>query len=69
MDSFKDKMSGAKDKIKGEAKEKYGEFTDDKKKEVEGKIDQAKGEAKKKYGEAKDKINEKMNDTTNQRSE
>lgn len=65
MDAFKDKISGAKDKIKGEAKEKFGELTDNKKKEVEGKVDQAKGEAKKKYGDTKDKINDTFNEYTN----
>lgn len=62
MDNFKDKVSGAKDRVKGEAKEKFGEVTDNKEKEVEGKLDQAKGEAKKKYGEVKDKVSDKINE-------
>ncbi|MFD5503957.1 CsbD family protein [Streptomyces sp. NPDC127061] len=37
---------GAKDKIKGKAKEAMGKMTGDRRKEAEGKMDQAKGRAK-----------------------
>ncbi|MER5500590.1 MULTISPECIES: CsbD family protein [unclassified Streptomyces] len=37
---------GAKDKIKGKAKEAMGKMTGDRRKEAEGKMDQAKGQAK-----------------------
>jgi uncharacterized protein YjbJ (UPF0337 family) len=37
---------GAKDKIKGKAKEAMGKMTGDRRKEAEGKTDQAKGRAK-----------------------
>ncbi|WP_405716943.1 CsbD family protein [Streptomyces sp. NBC_00046] len=37
---------GAKDKMKGKAKEAMGKMTGDRRKEAEGKMDQAKGQAK-----------------------
>ncbi|MFE7614853.1 CsbD family protein [Streptomyces sp. NPDC057496] len=37
---------GAKDKIKGKAKEAMGKMTGDQRKQAEGKMDQAKGQAK-----------------------
>ena len=55
MSGFKEKLDGMTDKLKGEAKEKFGKATDNHSKEVEGKIDKAKGEAKEKLGKAKDK--------------
>jgi len=57
--SFKDKVEGTKDKIKGAAKEAYGKVTDDASKKVEGKKDQLKGEAKSKVGEVKDAFKNK----------
>lgn len=57
MSDLKNKLSGAKDKVTGEAKEKYGKATNDKKVELEGKLDKAKGTAKEKYAELKDKMN------------
>jgi len=49
-------MDGAKDKLKGEAKDLYGKVTDNKDKQAEGKVDKAKGEAKQKMGEIKEKL-------------
>lgn len=55
---FEENIKGSMDKVKGKAKEEYGEFTDDTSKEVEGKKDQVKGEAKKKYGDMKDRLSD-----------
>ncbi|MBR7554422.1 CsbD family protein [Allobacillus sp. GCM10007491] len=55
---FEENVKGSMDKVKGKAKEEYGEMTDDASKEIEGKKDQVKGEAKKKYGDMKDKFSD-----------
>ncbi|MCT2547630.1 MULTISPECIES: CsbD family protein [Streptomyces] len=46
---------GAKDKIKGKAKEAMGKMTGDRRKEAEGKTDQAKGRAKDAMGGAEER--------------
>ncbi|MFD0340763.1 CsbD family protein [Streptomyces sp. NPDC127117] len=46
---------GAKDKIKGKAKEAMGKMTGDRRKEAEGKMDQAKGRAKDAMGDAEER--------------
>lgn len=53
-DGMRDKMKGTWDKVKGEAKDTFGDATDNERMQAEGKWDKAKGEAKQKYGEAKD---------------
>ncbi|ONK23532.1 hypothetical protein BLX87_09925 [Bacillus sp. VT-16-64] len=52
------KIEGTWDKVKGEAKDTFGEATDNKRLQAEGKWDKAKGEAKKKYEEAKDRFSD-----------
>ena len=53
-------MSGAKDDMKGRAKEAVGDLTDDDKLKREGKTDQAVGKVKEKIDEAADKIKDKL---------
>jgi len=55
-DGTKNKMEGTWDKVKGEAKDTFGDAVDNERLQAEGKWDKAKGEAKKKYGEAKDEL-------------
>lgn len=52
--SGQDKTEGAKDKLKGRAKEAAGSLTGNKEKKAEGKADQDKGTLKKKKGQFKD---------------
>lgn len=56
--SNKRKIEGTWDKVKGEAKDTFGEATDNERLQAEGKWDKAKGEAKKKYEEAKDRFSD-----------
>jgi uncharacterized protein YjbJ (UPF0337 family) len=53
-------VSGAKDEMKGRAKEAVGDLTDDDKLKREGKTDQAVGKVKEKIDEAADKIKDKL---------
>ncbi|MEU6926228.1 MULTISPECIES: CsbD family protein [unclassified Streptomyces] len=46
---------GAKDKLKGKAKEAMGKMTGDRRKQAEGKTDQAKGQAKEAMGSAEER--------------
>ncbi|MET3576842.1 CsbD family protein [Bhargavaea ullalensis] len=56
---FSDKMKSAVNKVKGEAKDQWGNATGDTSKQAEGKFDKAKGEVQKEVGEFKDKWNDK----------
>lgn len=51
---FSDKVKGAVNKAKGEAKDQYGNATGDVSKQAEGKWDKAKGEVQEKIGDMKD---------------
>ncbi len=51
---FSDKVKGAVNKAKGEAKDQYGNATGDAKKQADGKYDKMKGEVQEKIGEMKD---------------
>ncbi|MFE6664975.1 CsbD family protein [Streptomyces sp. NPDC057697] len=46
---------GAKDKLKGKAKEAMGKMTGDRRKQAEGKADQVKGQAKEAMGKAEER--------------
>jgi uncharacterized protein YjbJ (UPF0337 family) len=52
--SGQDKAEGAKDKLKGRAKETLGSITGDESRKAEGRSDQDKGTLKKKKGQLKD---------------
>jgi len=54
--SNEDKASGMMDRLKGKAKEIYGDLTHDSSKKVEGQLDQAKGDVETKKGEVKDSV-------------
>ena len=41
-----DKIKNTADKLKGAAKEKYGDLTDDESKQAEGQVDQSKADLK-----------------------
>lgn len=56
---FSDKVKGATNKVKGEAKDQYGNLVGDAKKQAEGKWDKLKGNAQEKVGDAKDDNNRK----------
>ncbi|WP_432353838.1 CsbD family protein [Sporosarcina sp. A2] len=51
---FSDKVKGAVNKAKGEAKDQYGNATNDASKQAEGKWDKLKGNVQEKIGEMKD---------------
>jgi len=53
-------VSGAKDDLKGRAKEAVGDLTDNDKMKREGKADQAVGKVKDKIDEAADKVKDKL---------
>ncbi|GEK35228.1 CsbD family protein [Kurthia sibirica] len=55
-EGLSDKLKGAVNKGKGEAKEQVGNATGDKKKQAEGKLDKLKGEVQDKIGDLKDKF-------------
>ncbi len=56
---FSDKLKGAVNKTKGEAKDQYGNATDNASLQAEGKYDKLKGEAQEKVGELKEHFNKK----------
>ena len=53
-------MSGAKDELKGRAKEAVGDLTDDKDLQREGKVDKVVGTVKDKIDDAADKVKDKL---------
>ena len=53
------KLEGAVDKLKGEAKDQFGQLSGDKSKQAEGKWDKLKGEAKDTLGNMKNKMDRK----------
>lgn len=55
--SSEDKLEGAKDKLKGRAKEASGVLTGNENRKAEGRTDQDRGTFKKKKGQFKDLIN------------
>ncbi|MCT1684536.1 CsbD family protein [Corynebacterium appendicis] len=55
-------LNGKLDQVKGDAKEAFGDATDNKSLENEGKADQLTGDAKEKLSEAGDKIKDKANE-------
>lgn len=57
MSGLSDKLKGTVSKAKGEAKDQFGNATDDHKLQAEGKFDKLKGEAQHTIGEAKDEFN------------
>lgn len=59
MSGLSDKVKGAVNKTKGEAKDQFGNVTDDHKLQAEGKIDKLKGEVQKEVGEIKDRFDRK----------
>lgn len=59
MSGLSDKVKGAVNKTKGEAKDQIGNATDDHKLQAEGKIDKLKGEVQKEVGEIKDRFDRK----------
>ena len=54
-----DKMKSAVNKVKGEAKDQWGNATGDTSKQAEGKFDKAKGEVQERVGDFKDHTSEK----------
>ena len=55
MRNIDDRFDAAKDDVKGKAKEKYGDMTNDESKQAEGKMDQFKGDVKDGMADVKDK--------------
>lgn len=65
MDSSdKNRIEGAFDDKKGEAKETLGQLRDDKQQESEGKTDQAQGDAKQGLADLKDKVSDAVKKAT-----
>ncbi|MGB2871592.1 MAG: CsbD family protein [Psychrobacillus psychrotolerans] len=59
MSGLSDKVKGAVNKTKGEAKDQVGNATNDHKLQAEGKVDKLKGEVQQEVGELKDRFNRK----------
>ncbi|ASN06163.1 CsbD family protein [Virgibacillus necropolis] len=55
-DGYKDKAKGFGNKVKGEAKEQWGNITNDNNRKSEGKFDKVRGEAQNEVGETKEKF-------------
>src|SRR5699024_9596599 len=62
---FSDKAKSAVNKVKGEAKDQWGNATNDSKKETEGKMDKAKAKVQHKKNKAKEEEKEQWENTTN----
>lgn len=54
---YSDKVKGAVNKVKGEAKDQYGNATGDAKLQAEGKMDKMKGKVQDKIGDFKERHN------------
>jgi uncharacterized protein YjbJ (UPF0337 family) len=52
---YSDKFKSTVNKVKGEAKDQFGNATDDPMLQAEGKLDKLKGEAQEEVGEFKDR--------------
>ena len=59
MSGLSDKVKGAVNKTKGEAKDQFGNATNDHKLQAEGKFDKLKGEVQEEVGELKDRFDRK----------
>lgn len=57
-----DKFKGIVNKVKGEAKDQFGNATDDPMLQAEGKLDKLKGEAQQEIGEFKDRFGNYKNE-------
>lgn len=53
---YSEKFKGAVNKVKGEAKDQFGNATDDAMLQAEGKLDKLKGEAQQEAGEFQDRF-------------
>jgi len=66
MDSSdKNRIEGAFDEKKGDAKERLGQLRDDQQQESEGKADQTEGGAKQGLADLKDKVSDTVKKATN----
>ena len=63
-DSSQDRAEGAFDKLKGKAKEVFGDATGNDDTKAEGQMDQGKGEAKQGVAGAKDKVDDAVKKVT-----
>ncbi|WOV87728.1 CsbD family protein [Sporosarcina oncorhynchi] len=59
---YSDKVKGAVNKVKGEAKDQYGNATGDAKLQAEGKLDKLKGNLQDKVGDFKERHNDNKTD-------
>ncbi|MFS0690614.1 CsbD family protein [Sporosarcina sp. 179-K 8C2 HS] len=59
---YSEKFKGAVNKVKGEAKDQFGNATDDAMLQAEGKLDKLKGEAQQEIGEFKDRFGNYKNE-------
>lgn len=57
----KDRMEGNWKQLKGKAKEKWGELTDDELDRIDGKTDQLVGAVQKHYGRSRDEAEKEVN--------
>lgn len=55
---YSEKAKGAVNKVKGEAKDQFGNATDNAKMQAEGKVDKLKGEAQQEVGEFKENFDD-----------
>jgi uncharacterized protein YjbJ (UPF0337 family) len=58
----RDRIEGSIEETKGEAKQAWGEMTDDERMKAEGKLDEAKGRAQQFLGDIKDKVDDLRDD-------
>jgi uncharacterized protein YjbJ (UPF0337 family) len=54
----RDRVEGAIEETKGEAKQAWGDLTDDERMKAEGVLDEAKGRAQQFLGDVKDKVDD-----------
>jgi uncharacterized protein YjbJ (UPF0337 family) len=64
-DSTQDRGEGMLDKLKGKAKEAFGDATGNDDVKAEGQVDQGKGEAKQGVADVKDKVDDTVKKITN----
>jgi len=64
----RDRMEGSVEELKGNAKQAWGDLTDDDKMKAEGKVDAAKGRMQQAVGDIKDKAEDIKDDVAKEMS-
>jgi uncharacterized protein YjbJ (UPF0337 family) len=64
----RDRMEGGVEELKGNAKQVWGDLTDDDKMKAEGSVDEAKGRMQQAWGDIKDKAEDIKDDVAKEMS-